>query len=76
MRERFEKETHFETYAGESNISISANCSILLALPLNLKYDSNAVSAIGKVSEFLVAQWLNADRPIKDKWVILPHQNV
>ena len=76
MREYFEEETHFETYKGESNMSIGANCSILLALLLDLTYDPKAVPAVEKVSKFLASEWLNADKPVKDKWVSLSNRTV
>ena len=69
MRDQFETKTHFETYKSESNESLSANCNILLALLLDLKYDSGAISAIEKVSKYLATKWFNADGLVKDKWV-------
>ena len=69
MREQFETETHFETYRSESNESLSANCSILLALLLDLKHNPAAVPTVEKVSKYLATKWLNADGPVKDKWV-------
>ncbi|KAL8823523.1 MAG: hypothetical protein Q9191_005776 [Dirinaria sp. TL-2023a] len=69
MREQFETATHFETYRNESSGSLSANCSLLLALLLDLQQDPGAVSAIEKVSKYLASKWFNACGPVKDKWV-------
>lgn len=49
--------------------SLSANCNTLLALLLDLKNDPGAAPAIAKVSMYLANAWLDADGPIKDKWV-------
>lgn len=69
ISEEFETETHFETYKNESNESLSANCSILLAFLLDLNHNIGAVSAIEKVSRYLASIWFNANGPVKDKWV-------
>ena len=69
MRRRFETQGHFETYKNESSDSLSASCSVLLALLLDLRNDYEAIPAIEKVSQYLSRKWFDADGPIKDKWV-------
>lgn len=73
LSEQFETETHFETYKNESNESLSANCSILLAFLLDLKNNNGNVCAIEKLSRYLATKWFNADGPVKDKWVCFKH---
>lgn len=63
------KQGHFQTYLGERNVSLSANCNILKAIladPGFPKYESD----IWAITSYLCDSWWNG--AVKDKWVSLP----
>lgn len=65
--EVFEAPTHFRTYSGERDPSLSANCNALIAL---LHSDPASYSSqILKITRFLSDYWWKSDGKIKDKWV-------
>ncbi|KAK2594823.1 hypothetical protein QQS21_007451 [Conoideocrella luteorostrata] len=62
----FEVQTHFRTYAGERDPSLTANCNALIAL---LQSDPSAYSSqVLKITKFLSDYWWKSDGKIKDKW--------
>lgn len=70
----FEAETHFRTYPGERNASLSANCNVLICL-MTLPTENKVAYApqIAKAVEFLTAQATNDQ--VRDKWVSF-HSNM
>ncbi|KAL8832626.1 MAG: hypothetical protein Q9191_000142 [Dirinaria sp. TL-2023a] len=76
LRRHFETKTHFETYKNEGSESLSANCSLLLALLLDIKNDPDAFPAIEKVSLFVVTKWFNAGGSVKDKWNLSEYYSI
>jgi hypothetical protein len=68
MVKEFETSTHFKTYAGERDPSLSANCNALLAL-VHQKELLEYSTQIQKVTKFLCDYWWDADGAVQDKWV-------
>ncbi|KAI6785533.1 Copalyl diphosphate synthase-like protein [Emericellopsis cladophorae] len=62
----FEAPTHFRTYAGERDPSLTANCNSLIALLQSDPLGSS--SQILKITRFLSDYWWKSDGKIKDKW--------
>ncbi|KAI3390347.1 hypothetical protein diail_10006 [Diaporthe ilicicola] len=63
----FEANTHFRTYPGERDPSLTANCNALSALlhqPDVMLYGSQ----IQKITRFICDYWWQSDGKIKDKW--------
>ncbi|EXL39270.1 hypothetical protein FOCG_18115 [Fusarium oxysporum f. sp. radicis-lycopersici 26381] len=63
----FEVTTHFRTYAGERDPSLTANCNALSAL-LEQPDVINYATQIQKTTKFLCDYWWQSDGKIKDKW--------
>jgi hypothetical protein len=63
----FEANTHFRTYAGERDPSLTANCNALSAL-LHQPDVRTYGRQIQKITKFLCDYWWNSDGKIKDKW--------
>lgn len=68
MVDEFDTPTHFKTFAGERDPSLSANCNALLAL-VHQKDMLSYSTQIQKAAKFLCDHWWNADGSVKDKWV-------
>lgn len=67
MIKMFEANTHFRTYPGERDPSLTANCNALSAL-LRQPDVMNYGSQIQKITKFLCDYWWQSDENIKDKW--------
>lgn len=63
----FEANTHFRTYPGERDPSLTANCNALSAL-LHQPDVRTYGSQIQKITKFLCDYWWKSDGKIKDKW--------
>lgn len=67
MLKVFETTTHFRTYTGERDPSLTANCNALSAL-LKQPDVSSFGSQIQKTTKFLCDYWWHSDGEIEDKW--------
>ncbi|KAJ0109430.1 Copalyl diphosphate synthase [Diaporthe amygdali] len=63
----FEANTHFRTYPGERDPSLTANCNALSAL-LHQPDAAMYGSQIQKITKFVCDYWWKSDGKIKDKW--------
>lgn len=66
----FDAGTHFRTFAGERDASISANCNVFMAL-IHQK-ESKWSPAIEKCARFLCEHWWRNGEDVRDKWVRWP----
>lgn len=71
MAKVFEANTHFRTYQGERDPSLTANCNALAAL-LTQPDVMNYGSQIQKTTKFLCDYWWHSDGQIRDKWNTCP----
>ena len=69
IMDKFEDKTHFRCFEMERNLSLSANCNVLLALIEDVQGVQKYGLQIEKILNLLCGAWWGGRGRLMDKWV-------